>query len=96
MGNKLQHELILDSAPESREAPDRSSTDATDSQIRDDQAIQEILEEFDTDATTAMQVLAARTMVEEMTEGSTVIHHYQPREVRISWMRRVRRWFRRS
>ncbi len=94
MGNKLQHERILDSAPEPREALDISSTDPTDSQILDDLAVQEILEEIDTDATTAMKVLAARTMVEEMIEGSTVLHHYQRKAVQVSWMQRLVRWAR--
>lgn len=99
MGNKLATPRELDPAdntPESRDALDSSSADPTDGQILDDQAILDILEENDTDATSAMKVLAARTMIEEMTEGSTVLHHYQPKAVRMSWMRRIFAWFRRD
>ena len=51
---------------------------------------------IDTDATSAMKVRAARTIVEEMTEGSTVLHHYQPKAARINWLRRVFAWIRRA
>ena len=54
MGNKLATPRELDpadNAPEPRGALDLSSANPTDSQILDDQAVQDILEETDTDAT---------------------------------------------
>ncbi len=99
MSNRLGHAEKLnpaDIAPEPPEQLDLLVADLTDSQILDDQVVQDILDETDTGATTAMKVLETRAMVEEMTGGSTVLHHYQPKAVRVSWMRRVLDWFRRD
>ena len=99
MSNKLGHSQKLkpaDNAPEPSEALDLSVANLTDGQILDDQVAQDILDEIDTDATSAMKALETMAMLEEMTEGSTVLHHYQPKAVRVSWMRRVLGWFRRS
>ncbi len=92
MSNRLGHSQKLnpaDIAPEPCEQLDLLVADLTDSQILDDQVAQDILDEIDTDATSALKVLETRTMVEEMTDGSTVLHHYQAKAVRVSWMRRV-------
>ncbi len=34
-------------------------------------------------------------MLEEITEGTTARHHYEPRAARVSWVRRLLNWFRR-
>ncbi len=97
MSNRLGHSQKLnpaDIAPEPPEQLDLLVADLTDSQILDDQVVQNILDETDTDATSAMKVLESRAIVEEMTEGSTVLHHYRPKAVRVNWMRRVLGWFR--
>ena len=99
MSNKLGHAQKLnpaDNAPEPPEQLDLLVADLTDGQILDDQVAQDILDGIDTDATSAIKVLETRAMLDEMTEGSTVLHHYKPKAVRISWMRRVLGWFRRS
>lgn len=97
MSSKLGHAQKLDpadNAPEPSEQLDLLVADLTDNQILDDQVAQDILDEIDTDATSAIKVLETRALVEEMTEGSTVLHHYRPKAVRVSWMRRVLGWFR--
>jgi len=48
------------------------------------------------DPMSATKVREAMTILEEMTEGTTVLHRYQPKVARVSWMRRVLGWFRRS
>jgi hypothetical protein len=99
MGNRLGNAQKLnpaDIAPEPPEQLDLLVADLTDGQILDDQVAQDILDEISTDITSAIKVLETRAMVEEMTEGSTVLHHYQPKAVRVSWMRRVLDWFRRD
>ncbi len=44
-------------------------------------------------ATSAIQVRKARAMLEEITEGTRALHHYQPRAARVSWVRRLLNWF---
>jgi hypothetical protein len=99
MSNRLGHAEKLnpaDIAPEPPEQLDLLVADLTDNQILDDQVAQDILDEIDTDITSAIKVLETRAMLEEMTEDSTVLHHYQPKAVRVSWMQRVLGWFRRD
>ena len=45
--------------------------------------------------TNTLKVLKARAMLEEITEGTTVQHRYQPKAARVSWTQRVLSWFRR-
>ncbi len=47
------------------------------------------------DTTNTLKILKARAMLEEITEGTTVQHRYQPKATRVSWTQRVLRWFRR-
>jgi hypothetical protein len=92
MSNRLGHTQKLnpaDIASEPFEQLDLLVADPTDSQILDEQVVPDVLDEIDTDATSAMKVLETRAMVEKMTEGSTVLHDYQPKAVRVNWMRRV-------
>ncbi len=42
------------------------------------------------DATSRIKVLAARAILEEATEGTTVRHRQPPR---VSWVRRLLNWF---
>ncbi len=44
------------------------------------------------DTTITLKILKARAMLEEITEGTTVQHRYQP--PRVSWTQRVLSWFR--
>ena len=46
--------------------------------------------------TTTLDVLEARAMLEEITEGDTVRHRYQPKAARVSWTQRVLAWFRKN
>ena len=34
-----------------------------------------------------------RVMMEEITEGTTALHHYQPKAAPVSWARRLLNWF---
>ncbi len=34
-----------------------------------------------------------RLLVEEITEGTTMLHRYQPKAARVSWARRLLNWF---
>ena len=45
------------------------------------------------DATSRIKVRQAMAILEEMTEGTTVLHRYEPDVVRVSWMQRVLAWF---
>ena len=47
------------------------------------------------DTTNTLKILKARAMLEEITEGTTVQHRYQPKAARVSWTQRVLSWFRR-
>ncbi len=44
----------------------------------------------------ATKVREAMTILEEMTEGTTVLHRYQPKVARASWVQCVLGWFRRA
>ena len=97
MSNRLGHAQKLnpaDIAPEPLEQLDLLVADLTDNQIVDDQVAQDIFDEIGTDATSTIKVLETRAMLDEMTEGSTVLHNYQPKAVRVSWVQRVLGWFR--
>ena len=48
------------------------------------------------DATSRIQVIRARAMLEEITKGTTGRHRYQPKATHVSWTQRVLRWFKRS
>jgi len=48
------------------------------------------------DATTRIKVRQAMAILEEMTEGTTVLHRYPPDVAPISWMQRVLAWFRKG
>ena len=98
--------------PEQYDALDLSVADPADGEILGDQAMMDLLEsetssqparlicenedEIDMDATSAIKVRESRARIQEMVEGSTVIHHYQPRAAPISWLQRVLAWFGRS
>ncbi len=43
--------------------------------------------------TNTMQVREAKATLDKITEGASVQHRYQPKTVRVSWTRRVLRWF---
>ena len=43
-------------------------------------------------ATSAIEVIRARVMVEEIIESSTARHRYQPRAARVSLVRRLLNW----
>ncbi len=45
------------------------------------------------DATSTIKVPEARVIVEEITEGTTMQHRYQPKAARVSWARRLLNWF---
>lgn len=34
-----------------------------------------------------------RLLLEEITEGTTALHHYQPEAAPVSWVRRLLNWF---
>ncbi len=87
-----------------RDALDLSIADPADSQIPDDRAEQKInAPPNETDsagkdagyygATSAIQVRKARAMLEEITEGTRELHHYQPEATRVSLVRRLLNWF---
>ena len=48
------------------------------------------------DATTRIKVRQAMAILEEMTEGTTVLHRYPPDVAPTSWMQRVLAWFRKG
>lgn len=48
--------------------------------------------EADEDLTTSAKVLAAKAILEEATEGTTVIQRHLPKPARFAWMRRVVDW----
>jgi len=50
----------------------------------------------DDGVTTRIKVLAARAILDEATEGTTVLHRYQPKAPRVGWARRLLNWFRRG
>jgi len=58
----------------------------------------ELLDKDDGDggATTRIQVLEARAVLEELTEDATIQHRYEPKEPRVSWVQRLLNWFRRD
>ena len=98
--------------PEHHDALDLPVANPADSEILGDQALIDILEsetsstpahlicdnqdEIDMDATSAIKVRESRAMIEEMIEGSTVIHQYQPVAAPVSWLQRALSWFRRG
>jgi len=45
------------------------------------------------DATSRLKVREAMAILEEATEGTTVLHRYQPEAARVSWVQRVLSWF---
>jgi hypothetical protein len=48
------------------------------------------------DSTTRIKVRQAMAILEEMTEGTTVLHRYQPEVAPVSWMQRVLAWLRKT
>ncbi len=48
------------------------------------------------DPTSRIKVREAMAILEEATEGTTLIHQYQPKAARVSWIQRVLGWFRRG
>jgi len=98
--------------PEQYDALDLSLANTADGEILSDQAMMDLLEyetssqsahlicenedEIDMNTTSAIKVRESRALIEEMVEGSTVIHHYQPTAAPISWLQRVLAWFGRS
>ena len=48
------------------------------------------------DPMSATKVREAMTILEEMTEGTTVLHRYQPKVARVGWLQCVLGWFRRD
>jgi len=48
------------------------------------------------DSTSRIKVRQAMAILEEMTEGTTVLHRYQPEVAPLSWMQRVLAWFRKT
>ncbi len=56
------------------------------------QSLAELLPEG---TTNRIKVLEARATLEEMAEGTTVLHRYEPTEPRVSWVQRLINWFRR-
>ena len=98
--------------PEQYDASDLSVANPSDGEILGDQAMMDFLEsetssqpahsicknedEIDMDATSAIKVRESRAIIEEMVEGSTVVHHYQPKAAPISWLQRVLAWFGRN
>ena len=48
------------------------------------------------DATSIQKVLQAKAILEEATEGTTIVHRVQSEAPRVSWVRRLLNWFRRD
>jgi len=48
------------------------------------------------EATTAIKVREAKSVLVEVTEGTTGRHRYQPKAARVSWVQRVLSWFKTS
>lgn len=46
--------------------------------------------------TTSRKVLQAKAILEDATEGTTVVHRYQPKAPHISRVRRLLNWFKRD
>ena len=45
--------------------------------------------------TNRIKVLEPRATLEEIAESTTVLHRYEPKERRVSWLRRLLNWIRR-
>ncbi len=45
------------------------------------------------DVTSGITTIRARVMMEEISEGTTMQHRYQPKAARVSWARRLLNWF---
>ncbi len=56
------------------------------------QSLAELLPEG---TTNRIKVLEARATLEEIAEGTTVLHRYEPKVPRASWLRRLLNWIRR-
>ncbi len=77
---------------------DRGKIDVTDTRVPHDhltnrtKLIEEVISQLQREIE-GPEVLA---MLEEITEGDTVRHRYQPKAARVSWAQRVLGWFKKS
>ncbi len=77
---------------------DRDKIDVTDTGVRHNHHTNKtkLIEEVISQLQREIEGPEVMGILEEITEGDTVRHRYQPKAARVSWTQRVLAWFRRS
>ncbi len=73
---------------------DRGKSDVTDTGVPHDHLTNKtkLIEEAISQLQREIEGPEILAMLEEITEGDTVRHRYQPKAIRVSWPQRVLRW----
>lgn len=73
--------------------PDQSTGDSRNEKDQADSSRTDV-RDHDANTTGGVEAREARTMLEEITEGTTALSPYQPAAAPVSWAQRVLSWFR--